>query len=136
MSIRYATDLTDEQWQLVEPLLPACDPRRGGRPRRWSHREILNALFYMGKTGCQWRMLPSDLPPKETVWQQYRRWRDDGTLERIRLQLNRKVREKAGRSPLPSVMIADSQSVKTVLKGGNAGSTAARGSKGASGTSW
>lgn len=135
MSIRYATDLTDEQWQVIEALLPTLDARKGGRPRRWSHREILNALFYMEKTGCQWRMLPSDLPPKETVWQQYRRWRDDGTLERIRLQLNRKVREKAGKGPLPSVMMADSQSVKTVLKGGNVGSTAARESRGVSGIS-
>lgn len=126
MSIRYFTDLTDEQWQVIKALLPTLDVRKGGRPRRWSHREILNALFYMEKTGCQWRMLPSDLPPKETVWQQYRRWRDDGTLEKIRLQLNRKVREKAGKSPLPSVMMADSQSVKTVLKGGNVGSMVAR----------
>ena len=116
-------------------MLPTPDPRKGGRPRRWGYREILNALSYMEKTGCQWRMLPSDLPPKETAWQQYRKWRDDGTLEKIRLRLNRKVREKAGKNPLPSLMMADSQSVKTVLKGGTAGSTAARGSRGERGTS-
>ena len=129
MKHRYDTDLTEAQWEGIEALLPRRDPKKGGRPRRWSLREILNAIFYIEKTGCQWRMLPKDLPPKETVWQQFRRWRDDATLEKIRLELNQKVRKKAGRAPLPSVVIADSQSVKTALKGGSAASTAASSSR-------
>ena len=121
----YPTDLSDAQWEVVEPLLPKHDPKKGGRRRIWSRREILNAIFYMEKTGCQWRMLPHDLPPKESVWQEFRRWRDDGTLEKIRLALNQKVRKEAGKHPLASVVIADSQSVKTAQKGGSAASMAA-----------
>ncbi len=79
---------------------------------------------------------PKDFPPKETVWQQFRRWRDGGTLEAIRLALNRKVRQKAGRAPLPSVVIADSQSVKTTEKGGSAATMAGRRSPAGSATSW
>lgn len=125
MELTYSTDLSDAQWALLEPLLPHPDPKKGGRPRLWGLREILNAIFYIEKTGCQWRMLPKDFPPKETVWQQFRRWRDSGVLENLRLALNRKVRQKAGKAPLPSVVIADSQSVKTAQKGGRAASTAA-----------
>jgi transposase len=132
---RYATDLTDGQWARVEPLLPKPDPRKGGRPRRYSHREILNALFYIEKTGCQWRMLPREFPHWNLVWQYFRRWRDDGTLERIRLALNREVRRKAGREALPSVALVDSQSAKTALKGGSAASTGARRSRAGSVTS-
>lgn len=126
--VSYSTDLTEEQWALIEPLLPA---RRfpQGRPRKWPLRSILNAIFYIEKTGCQWRMLPENLPPKETAWQQFRRWRDDGTLERIRLALNKKARHKAGKEALPSVALVDSQSVKTVLKGGSAALTGASASK-------
>lgn len=131
---RYPTDLTDAQWARVEPLLPRPDPKKGGRPRRYSRREILNALFYLEKTGCQWRMLPREYPPWNLVWQHFRRWRDDGTLERIRLTLNREARQKAGKEALPSVALADSQSVKTALKGGSAASTGARRSRGASAT--
>ena len=130
----YATDPTDAQWELLEPLLPRRDPRKGGRPRLWSLREILAALFYIEKTGCQWRMLPRDFPPKETVWQQFRRWRDDGTLEKVRLALNQEARTRAGRRPLPSAVIADSQSVKTALKGGTGASTGASASKAGSAT--
>jgi transposase len=75
MSTRYASDLTDAQWSQIEPLLPQHDPRKGGRPRQWPLREIFNAIFYMfymEKTGCQWRMIPSDLPAKETVWGHFR----------------------------------------------------------------
>ena len=131
---RYPTDLTDAQWARVEPLLPRPDPKKGGRPRRYSRREVLNALFYLEKTGCQWRMLPREYPPWNLVWQHFRRWRDDGTLERIRLTLNREARQKAGKEALPSVALADSQSVKTALKGGSAASTGARRSRGASAT--
>jgi transposase len=119
---------------LLEPLLPLPEASKGGRPRLYSYREILNAIFYIEKTGCQWRMLPRDFPHWNLVWQYFRRWRDDGTLERIRLTLNKKAREKAGRSGLPSVAIVDSQSVKTALKGGSAASTGASASRGASGT--
>ncbi len=125
MENAYPTDLSDPQWGLVEPLLPAHDPKKGGRPRVWGLREILSAIFYIEKTGCQWRMLPKDFPPKETVWQQFRRWRDEGTLEAIRLALNQGLRRKAGKSPRPSAVIADSQSVKTAQKGGRAALTAA-----------
>jgi len=128
-------DLSDAQWKRVEPLLPAHDPKKGGRPRLWGLREILNAIFYIEKTGCQWCMLSQGFPPKETVWkgtvwkgtvwQQFRRWRDDRTLENIRLALNQQVRQKAGKASLPSVVIADSQSVKTAQKGGRAALTAA-----------
>ena len=79
----------------------------------------------MEKTGCQWRMLPKDFPPKETVWQQFRQWRDDKTLENIRLALNQQVRQARGKAALPSVVIADSQSVKTAQKGGRAALMAA-----------
>ena len=129
----YCTDLTDAQWALVETLLPASDPKKGGRPRLYSHREILNAIFYIEKTGCQWRMLPREFPHWGLVWQYFRRWRDDGTLEQIRLTLNQRVRRKAGKEPLPSVALVDSQSVKTTGKGGHAASTGANSSRGGSG---
>ena len=135
MSSRYASDLTDAQWSQIQPLLPQRDPRKGGRPRQWPLREILNAIFYIEKTGCQWRMIPTDLPPKDSVWGHFRQWRDNGTLETIRLALNKKVRQQAGKKDTPSVLIADSQSVKTALKGGTAALTGARISKGVSVTS-
>ena len=97
MSFRYSSDLTDTQWRLVESLLPVKDPCKGGRPRTWLLREIFNALFYIEKTGCQWRMIPSDLPPKETVWGHFRQWRDEGTLDAIRIALNKKRRVKVGK---------------------------------------
>jgi transposase len=130
MNAPYSSDLTDAEWAILEPLFPPPDPQKGGRPRDYTYREILNAIFYIEKTGCQWRMLPKEMPPWNLVWQYFRRWRDDGTLEKIRLALNKKVRQKAGKAPLPSVGIADSQSVKTALKGGNVGSTGASASKG------
>ena len=121
----YPSDLSHAQWERLESLLPKHDPKKGGRPRIWGLREILNAIFYIEKTGCQWRMLPKGFPPKETVWQQFRQWRNDKTLENIRLALNRQVRQARGKADLPSVVIADSQSVKTAQKGGRAALTAA-----------
>lgn len=118
MPVRYASDLTDAQWAMLEPLLCDKDPKKGGRPRTWPVREIVNAIFYIEKTGCQWRMIPEGFPPKETVWGHFRIWRDCGKLEEIRLALNKKVRKKAGKKETPSVLIADSQSVKTTQKGG------------------
>ena len=132
MNTRYASDLTEAQWQIVERLLPRPDPTKGGRPRQYNYREILNALFYIEKTGCQWRMLPREFPHWNLVWQYFRRWRDDGTLESIRLALNKQVRHKAGKYPLPSVAVVDSQSVKTALKGGGAVLTEAKRSRDAS----
>ena len=124
MTHRYSSDLTDAQWSLIESLLPEKDSCKGGRPRTWSLREIFNAIFYIEKTGCQWRMIPCDLPPKETVWghfrqfRQFRQFRDNGTLDTIRLSLNKKRRVQVGKLETPSVLIADSQSIKTGQKGG------------------
>jgi transposase len=134
MTQRYASDLSDDQWSLIESLLPQLDPSKGGRPRTWELREIFNAIFYIEKTGCQWRMIPKDLPPKETVWGHFRQWRDTGVLEEIRLALNNKVREKTSKKATPSVLITDSQSVKTAQKGGIAVMTVERASREEKGT--
>ena len=114
----YDSDLTDAQWLLIQPYFPEQDLSKAGRPREFEIRSILNAIFYISKTGCQWRMLPKDFPLWGLVWQYFRKWRDSGLLEQIRLELNQKVRQKQGKETTPSVMIADSQSVKTAQKGG------------------
>jgi len=131
---RYPSDLSDQEWALLEPLLPPA--KLGGRPRSVDLREVLNALFYLDRTGCQWRALPKDFPPWPTVWTYFRQWRLDGTWQRIHTALREQVRVAAGREPTPSAAIIDSQSVKTSQKGGGAAMTAARRSRGASGTSW
>jgi putative transposase len=128
----YPSDLTDEQWELVRPLLPAGRP--GGRPRSADLREVVNALLYLLRTGCPWRHLPHDLPPWGTVWSYFRRWRDDGTLERLHDELRARVRLADGRDPRPSAGCLDSQSVKTAEKGGRAATTLARRFRGASAT--
>ena len=120
----YPTDLTDAQWAILEPLLPA--PKPGGRPRSVDLREIVNGLLYVLGTGCPWRSLPHDLPPWPTVWTYFRQWRDDGTLDRLHDQLRSQVRQQAERDPHPSALILDSQSVKTAEKGGRAVSMLAR----------
>src|SRR5215831_17574218 len=112
---RYATNLTDEQFALVEPFLPR--PKRTGRPPA-NLREVLNAISYLVRSGCQWRLLPHDFPPWSTVHTWYRRWRKDGTWERIHEALRQKVRRQAGRHPSPRSSAADSQSVKTTPVGG------------------
>src|SRR5512134_30222 len=97
---RYPTDLSDAEWVILEPLVPATLP--GGRPARHLRREIVNAILYVLRTGCQWRALPHDLPPWGTVWWYFRRWREDGVWEAINTTLRERVRVRRGREPTPS----------------------------------
>lgn len=108
--LRYPSDLTDAEWALVAPLLPPA--KRGGRPRHVDMREVLDAVFYVLSTGCQWDALPKDLPPKSTVYDYFSLWRSDRTLLRLHQALHAEVREAAGRKPGPTVGILDSQSAK------------------------
>jgi len=112
----YSSDLTDEQWKLIEPLLPTAKP--GGRPRKTDIREVVNAIFYMLRTGCAWRLLPHDFPPPGTVYDYFRAWTKNGTLWRIHDILRRLVRVAAGRNEEPSAACIDSQSAKTNEQGG------------------
>ena len=112
----YPTDLTDEQWKIVSPLIP--QPKPGGRPAVYSRREIASAIFYQMRGGAAWRMLPHDLPPWGITYHYFRIWRKDGTWERIHDQLRGDVREAAGREREPSAGCMDSQSVKTTDRGG------------------
>src|SRR6266540_6624177 len=121
----YPTDLNDKQWQVISPLMPkskleGCpepvQPGRG-RPRLHSWREILNAIFYVVKNGCQWRALPHDFPPWQSVYHYFRLWRINGNWERINTALRGELREKLGRHKQPSAAVLDSQSVKTAEGG-------------------
>jgi transposase len=114
--LRYPSDLTDAEWALVAPLIPPG--RRGGRKRSVDVREVLDAIFYVLATGCQWKALPKDLPPKSTAHFYFMLWDWDGTLERIHEALYVAVREAAGRAVSPTAAIIDSQSAKTAQKGG------------------
>ena len=128
----YSSDLTDAQWQRLEPLLPAVKP--GGRPARYSRREIVNAILYVTRNGCAWRNLPHDLPPWSLAYNYFWRWQRDGVWQAAHEHLVGDLRQKAGRDRLPSAAVLDSQSVKTTQKGGRAATTAASASAGASGT--
>ena len=114
--LRYPSDITDEEWALASPLIGAA--KRGGRKRTVDVREVLNAIFYILWTGCQWKALPRDLPAKSTVHDYLELWNWDGTLERIHHALYVAVREKEGREASPTAAIIDSQSAKGALKGG------------------
>ena len=111
----YPTDLKDKEFDVIAPYLPASPAT--GRPREHAWRTILNAIFYLTRSGCAWRMLPRDLPPWKTIYHYFRLWRTDGTWERINTALRESVRTQAGRQPQPSAAILDSQSVKTAEGG-------------------
>ncbi len=107
----YPSDVSDEQWALIEPMLPRVLP--WGRPRTYSYREIVNGLFYLAKTGCQWRALPHDLPPWSLLCYYFSIWKKSGLWQRIHDTLVKQSRRGAGREEDPSAAILDSQSVKT-----------------------
>ncbi len=116
---KYPSDLTDEQWAIIGPLIPPAKQNpRGGRPRKVDMREVLNTMFYQNRTGCQWNMLPHDLLPKSTVYEYFAQWRDDGTWTRMVTALREQTRVAAGHETTPSAACIDSQSVKTTEIGG------------------
>ena len=136
--LRYPSDLTDPEWSLIAPLIPPA--KRGGRKREVDVREVLNAILYVLGTGCQWRALPKDLPPRSTVHNYFTLWEWDGTLDRIHHELYVMTRELEGRDASPTAGAIDSQSVKSAEKGGRAPTRRAmmrvRRSKARSAISW
>jgi transposase len=116
--LRYPSDLTDGEWELVAPLIPPG--KSGGGKRTAIMREVVNGLMYVLSTGCQWRAIPKDLPPKSTVYDYFDLWTYDGTLDRIHHALYRRCREREQREASPTAAIIDSQSVKSAEKGGRA----------------
>lgn len=115
--LRYPSDLTDEEWAVIEPLIPPA--KRGGDKRTVNAREVVNGMLYVLSTGCQWRAIPKDLPPRSTVHGYFDLWTWDGTILRIHHELYVRCRERADREAQPSAAIIDSQSVKSAEKGGS-----------------
>src|SRR5215218_9078790 len=130
----YATDLTNAAWELIAPLLPAALP--GGRPRTTDIRAVLNAIFYLLRTGCQWRLLPREFPVWGTVYHYFRNWKNSGVWTGLQKAIYERVRTQANRTLCPSVVIMDSQSVKTTERGGVRGFDGYKRSKVASATFW
>src|SRR5471030_43981 len=116
---RYQTDVTDKEWRVIEPHLPAAN--NTGRPRAWPMREIINGIFYVMRAGCPWRLLPSDLPPWSTIYRWFATFRDESRFEKINHALVMLDRERVGRQSSPTGAIIDSQSVKTTEAGGPRG---------------
>ncbi len=112
----YPTDLSDAEWMILEPLIPAA--KSGGRPPKWTRRQILDGIFYLVRSGCHWRLLPREFPPWKTVYHYFRAWRIDGTWERLNTILRERERSRQGRDPQPSGCIMDSQSARTTSVGG------------------
>lgn len=112
----YPSDLSDHEWEILAPLIPPAKP--GGPPRKWPMRKVLNAVFYLLRSGCQWRMLPREFPPWSTVHHYFRMWRLDGTWEKINAVLRERIRMRTARNLQPSAGILDTQSVKTTSVGG------------------
>jgi putative transposase len=115
----YPTDLTDEQWQAIAHLVPK--PKPGGRPAKYSRREVVNGIVYQTRNGNVWRGMPHDLPPYRIVFHYFRLWQKDGTWERIHERLRTRVRQQVGKTAKPTAAILDSQSVKTTEQGGPKG---------------
>lgn len=119
MQKRYGSDLTDEQWAIIRPFLPM--PKFGGRPRTTDIRRVLDGILYVTRTGCQWRQLPFDFPPWQTVYRYFAEWRDNGTFRELHRNCYRIIRFTEGRDPSPSIVCIDSQSIKTGKAGGERG---------------